>query len=94
MILTTSAVSSVDSRWRNEARRSLSALSALGRGVMETVVEWSGPRRKVICVAKRVHTSCARGKEKPVRLSSSELLPEDCPPTTTIWTRLRVRRPA
>ena len=53
--------------------------------MMEMTVLVTGLRRRVICVAYRVQRPWPRGNEKPVMLSSSELLPEDWLPTTTIW---------
>lgn len=50
---------------------------------MTVLVMWL--RRRVICVAYRVQRPWPRGNEKPVMLSSSELLPDDWLPTTTIW---------
>ena len=52
--------------------------------MMEMTVLMTGLRRSVICVAYRVQRPWLRGNEKPVMLSSSELLPEDWLPTTTI----------
>jgi hypothetical protein len=53
--------------------------------MMEMTVLVTGLRRRVICVAYRVQRPWPRGNEKPVMLSSSELLPDDWLPTTTIW---------
>lgn len=58
-------------------------LSASGLGMMEMETPCSVSRRQVIWVAYRVQSPAARGKENPVKLSRTELFPEDWSPTTT-----------
>lgn len=67
---------------RNSALRAASLLLA---GMMVTVIFESGLLRKLICVAKRVHSVDAMGKRMPVRASRREDFPEDWSPTTTIY---------
>jgi hypothetical protein len=61
----------------NARSRSSVAASASYQGMIDIATYSSGSRRQEIWVAYRVQSPGACGKEKLVRLSRTELFPED-----------------